>query len=48
MFDSLTVADCNSVLDQITSLVPKVLPAVIGFIGFRKAWQFLKHELLSA
>lgn len=48
MFSSVTTEMCNNVLNQITSLVPTVLPAVIGFIAFRKGWQFLKGALRSA
>lgn len=48
MFSSVTTDMCNNVLDQITSLVPTVLPAVIGFIAFRKGWKFLKSALTSA
>lgn len=48
MFSSVTTEMCNDVLDQITSLVPTVLPAVIGFIAFRKGWKFLKNALTSA
>lgn len=48
MFDSVTTTMCNDVLKQITSLVPTVLPAVIGFIAFRKGWKFLRGALISA
>lgn len=48
MFSSVTTDMCSDVLDQITSLVPTVLPAVIGFIAFRKGWKFLKSALRSA
>lgn len=48
MFSSVTTDMCNNVLNQITSLVPTVLPAVIGFIAFRKGWKFLKSALRSA
>lgn len=48
MFSSVTTEMCNKVLEQITSLVPTVLPAVIGFVAFRKGWKFLKSALRSA
>lgn len=48
MFSSVTGEMCNNVLNQITSLIPTVLPAVIGFIAFRKGWKFLKGALMSA
>lgn len=48
MFDSVTTAMCNGVLEEITSLIPVVLPATIGFIAFRKGFKFLKGALRSA
>lgn len=48
MFDSVTSAMCNGVLEEITGLIPVVLPATIGFIAFRKGFQFLKSALRSA
>lgn len=48
MFDTVTSAQCSAVLDEITGLVPVVLPAVIGFIAFRKGFAFLKSALHSA
>lgn len=36
------------ILGQIKTLVPVVLPAVIGFIAFRKGWKFLRSSLRSA
>lgn len=43
--DTLNLSD---ILKQVTSLVPTVLPAVIGFIAFRKGWKFLRGALASA
>lgn len=48
MFDTVTTAMCNGVLTEITSLIPTVLPATIGFIAFRKGFAFLKSALRSA
>lgn len=48
MFSSVTTDVCMGVLEQITSLVPVVVPAVIGFIAFRKGWNFVKGALLDA
>lgn len=48
MFDSVTSAQCLQVLEEITDLIPVVLPAVIGFIAFRKGFGFLKSALRSA
>lgn len=48
IFSSVTTDTCMGVLEEITSLVPTVLPAVIGFIAFRKGWKFIKGALLGA
>lgn len=36
------------VLTEIKTLLPIVAPAVIGFIGFRKGWQFIKGAIKGA
>lgn len=36
------------VLAEIKTLLPIVAPAVIGFIGFRKGWQFIKSAIKGA
>lgn len=36
------------VLTEIKALLPLVAPAVIGFIGFRKGWGFLKSAIKGA
>lgn len=36
------------VLDEIKSLIPIVLPTVIGFLAFRKGWSFLKGAIEGA
>ena len=38
----------SAVLSEITALIPKVLPAVIGFIAFRKGFAFIKSALRGA
>lgn len=48
MFETVTSAQCQQVLTEITNLIPVVLPAVIGFIAFRKGFAFLKGALRSA
>jgi len=45
---NLTGVDLMSVLDEVISLVPVVLPAIIGFIGLRKGLQFVKSALKGA
>lgn len=37
--------DLTAVLDEVTGMLPVVLPAVIGFIAFRKGFSFLKNTL---
>lgn len=48
MFSGVTSASFNGVLDQVVSLVPIVLPAVIGFLAFRKGWAFIKSAVKGA
>ena len=38
----------SGVLDQITGLLPVILPTMIGFIGLRKGISFLQGVLHSA
>ena len=40
--------DLTAVLDEILSLIPVVLPVVIGFIAFRKGFSFIKSSLKGA
>lgn len=44
----LTGIDLTAVLDEITALVPVVLPVVISFIAFRKGLAFIKRALKGA
>lgn len=48
MFSGVTSASFNGVLDQVVALVPIVLPAVIGFLAFRKGWAFIKSAIKGA
>lgn len=36
------------VLDEIKSVLPIVVPAVVGFLGLRKAWGFIKSAIKGA
>lgn len=36
------------VLSEIKALLPIVAPAVIGFIAFRKGWQFIRGAIRGA
>lgn len=48
MKDLLTNVDLTLVLDEVKSLVPIVLPVIIGFIAFRKGISFVKNALKGA
>ncbi len=48
IFDATTGVDLTDILSQITTLVPIVLPAVIGFLAFRKGWSFIKTAIKGA
>lgn len=44
----ITTDTFTPVLDEILGLIPTLLPAVVGFLAFRKGWSFLKGEVASA
>lgn len=48
MFNEITSATFTGILDEIKTLIPIVLPAVVGFLAFRKGWSFLKGEIRKA
>lgn len=48
MFESISSATFTGILDEIKTLIPIVLPAVVGFLAFRKGWSFLKGEIRKA
>lgn len=48
MFNGITSATFSGVLDTIKELIPVVVPAVVGFLAFRKGWSFLKGEIRKA
>ena len=48
MWDSITSESLLSILDEIKALIPIVVPTVVGFLGFRKAWGFLKSAIKGA
>lgn len=47
-WNGITSADMLGVLTEIKTLIPIVAPAVIGFLGFRKAWGFLRSAIAGA
>lgn len=48
MFTGVTTVMLADILDQVVDLVPVVLPAVIGFLAFRKGWGFIKSAIKGA
>lgn len=44
----VTAEMLNGVLDEITGLLPIVIPVMIGFIAVRKGIAFVQHILHSA
>lgn len=48
MFEGVTAETFTGILDEIKTLIPIILPAVVGFIAFRKGWAFLKGQIKSA
>lgn len=48
MFEGISSSTFTGVLDSIKELIPIVLPAVVGFLAFRKGWSFLKGEIRKA
>lgn len=44
----LTGVDMGAVLDEVTGMLPTILPVIIGFIAFRKGIAFLKGQLKGA
>lgn len=45
---ALNGIDFNSVFQGIYDLIPITLPAVLGFLAFRKGWGFLKGIIKGA
>lgn len=43
--NSLTSVDLNGVTEAVTSMVPVVLPVVVGMIALRKGISFLKAQI---
>ena len=47
-WNGITSGTFMSIFDEIKSLIPIVAPAVVGFLGFRKAWGFLRSAIAGA
>lgn len=48
LFTGENAIDISIVFDQIYGLLPYVLPAVLGFIGFRKGLSWLMGQIQGA
>ena len=48
MFESVTSATFTPILSEVIALVPKLLPAIIGFLAFRKGWAFIGSAIHGA
>lgn len=47
-WNGVTTAMMSEVFTEVKSLIPVVAPAVIAFLGFRKAWSFLRSAIAGA
>lgn len=47
-WNGITSDTMLAVFDEIKDLIPIVAPAVIAFLGFRKAWSFLRSSIAGA
>lgn len=45
---ALAGVDFGGVFDGIYDLIPIMLPAILGFLAFRKGWGFLKGAIKGA
>lgn len=48
MWEGITSDMLLGVLNEIKSIVPIVVPTVVGFMAFRKGWGFLKSAIKGA
>lgn len=46
--ESVTAASFSGILDQMTSLLPVVLPVVVACLAFRKGISFLRSMIAGA
>lgn len=46
--NALKDVDFGDVFQGIYDLIPIMLPAILGFLGFRKGWGFLKGQIKGA
>lgn len=48
MWEGITVDSFSGILDGIKDLLPIIIPTVVGFIAFRKGFQFVKSQIKGA
>lgn len=44
----ITADSISGVMTEITSLLPVILPTIIGFMAFRKGWAWFKGQIKGA
>lgn len=44
----ITAESISGVMTEITSLLPVILPTIIGFMAFRKGWAWFKGQIKGA
>lgn len=47
-WNGITSSMMLALLDEIKACLPVVAPAVVGFLGFRKAWGFIRGAIKGA
>ena len=45
IFSSISTDMLMGIFDSVTDLIPIVIPVVVAFAGFYKAWGFLKKNM---
>lgn len=48
MAELVKSSDLMTIFNEIKSLIPVILPTVVAFLGFRKAWSFLRGQIAGA
>ena len=47
-FGSITINDFKPVMSGIKSLLPVIVPTIVGFLALRKGWRFVRGETATA
>lgn len=48
MAELIKEVDFSAIFTEVKACVPYLLPAVIGFMGFRKAWSWIQGAIAGA